>query len=215
MQQLTVQNDDLSITVETLKTELISSNEEAERASRELEAMRSRALQENAQEVYLRERELREAQADLEQIRIERDEWERKALQEHVVADEAKSMLENTTRDLEIEREAREREAAALESEREKVENLQSVLEDFQAGTSTFYLWDSLLRIAAKDHELQDAVKDYETRLVQVTQSLAEFKHRALQAEVSIAVTSYLLRPDRVLDATRRVFDEFYANTTA
>lgn len=138
MQQLTVQNEDLSTTVETLKAELMASNEEAEHASRELETMRSRVLQENAQEVYIRERELREAQADLEQVRIERDEWERKALQEHVVADEANSMLEDARRDLDIEREAREREAAALETEREKVENLQSVLEDFQGGEYTY-----------------------------------------------------------------------------
>lgn len=138
MQQLTVQNEDLSTTVETLKAELMASNEEAEHASRELETMRSRVLQENAQEVYIRERELREAQADLEQVRTERDEWERKALHEHVVADEANSMLEDARRDLDIEREAREREAAALESEREKVENLQSVLEDFQGGEYTY-----------------------------------------------------------------------------
>ena len=76
MQQLTAQNDDLNTTVETLKSELIVSNEEADRASRELEAMRSRALQENAQEAFLRERELRELQSELEQCRMERDEWE-------------------------------------------------------------------------------------------------------------------------------------------
>ena len=134
MQQLTIHNEDLNVTVETLKAELISSNEEAERASRELEAMRSRALQENAQEVFIRERELREVQGELEQVRMERDEWERKALQEHIAADEAKSMADTLGRDLEIEREAREREAVALQTEQEKVNNLQSVLEDFQAG---------------------------------------------------------------------------------
>jgi hypothetical protein len=37
-------------------------------------------------------------------------------------------------RDLELEREARKREAADLSFEREKATNLQSVLEDFQAG---------------------------------------------------------------------------------
>jgi len=38
--------------------------------------------------------------------------------------------------------------------------------------------------LVAKDHELQQAVKDYETQLGQVTLSLAEFKSRALSAEV-------------------------------
>ena len=134
MQQLTAQNEDLMATVETLKAEVLASNEEAERASRELESMRTRAFQESAQEVYLRERELRETQTELEQCRIERDEWERKALQEHVIADEARTALENARRDVELEREARERDAAALQVEREKAENLQSVLEDFQTG---------------------------------------------------------------------------------
>ena len=134
MQQLTAQNDDLNTTVETLKSELIVSNEEADRASRELEAMRSRALQENAQEAFLRERELRELQSELEQCRMERDEWEQKALQEHIVADETKTSLDSLRRDLEVEREARIQESTQLEVEREKTANLQSVLEDFQAG---------------------------------------------------------------------------------
>ena len=97
--------------------------------------MRSKAFQENAQEVIVRERELREMQGELERVRIERDEWEQKALQEHIVADEAKSALELARRDLEIERDVRERDSAALLIEREKANNLQSVLEDFQAGT--------------------------------------------------------------------------------
>ena len=134
MQQLTTENDDLKVTVETLKSELVASNEEGERASHELEAMRSRALQDNAQEVYMRERELRETQAELEQCRMERDEWEQKALQEHVSADEARTALANVRRELEVERTAREMAAAELTVEKEKCVNLQSVLEDFQAG---------------------------------------------------------------------------------
>ncbi|KAI1794366.1 hypothetical protein LXA43DRAFT_996757 [Ganoderma leucocontextum] len=166
VQQLTVQNDDLADTVETLRSELIASNEEAERASRELETMRSRAFHDSSQEAFLRERELREMQAELEQCRIERDEWEQKALQEHVDADEAH---------VEIEREAKQRAETNLEVEREKCVNLQSVLEDFQAS---------------KDHELKQAVKEYERQLIQVTQSLAEFKSRALNAELQLEESS-------------------------
>jgi hypothetical protein len=134
VQQLTAQNDDLNSTVEMLKEELISTSAEAERASSELDNMRSRAFEENAQEIVARERELRETQTELERCRMEKDEWERMALQDKVVADEAKSNAEMFRRDLELEREARERDAAELESEREKSENLQSVLQDFQAG---------------------------------------------------------------------------------
>ncbi|RPD61525.1 hypothetical protein L226DRAFT_471680 [Lentinus tigrinus ALCF2SS1-7] len=175
VQQLTAQNDDLAATVETLKSELIASNEEAERASRELETMRSRALHDSSQETFLRERELHELQAELEQCRIERDEWEQKALQEHVSADEARTVADALRRDLEVEREARQRAETDLAVEREKCGNLQSVLEDFQAS---------------KEHDLKQAVKDYESQLVQVTQSLAEYKSRALNAELQLEESS-------------------------
>lgn len=134
MQQLTAQNDDLTTTVETLKEELIASHEEAERASNELDTMRSRALQENAQESFLRERELRETQTELERCKMERDEWEQIALQERAIVDDLKSTVETFKRDLELEQEARERETLELEAERERAHNLQSVLQDFQAG---------------------------------------------------------------------------------
>ncbi|KAG6918604.1 hypothetical protein DXG01_013015 [Tephrocybe rancida] len=171
VQQLTAQNEDLATTVETLKDELIVSHEEAERAANELDAMRSRALEENAQESVMRERELRETQTELERCRMERDEWERTALQERTLSDDLRSAVETYKRELELEREARDRELLELESEKEKSENLQSVLQDFQA---------------AKDHELKQAVKDYDSQLIQVTQSLAEFKHRALTAELQM-----------------------------
>ena len=137
MQQLSAQNDDLANTVETLKSELIASNEEADRASHELEAMRSRALHDSTQETFLRERELRELQAELEQCRIERDEWEQKALEAHVSADEVRAAADVLRRDLEVERDARQRAETGLEIEREKCSNLQSVLEDFQSCTSS------------------------------------------------------------------------------
>ncbi|KZT00503.1 uncharacterized protein LAESUDRAFT_802663 [Laetiporus sulphureus 93-53] len=175
VQQLTARNDDLTQTVETLKAELIASNEEANRASRELEAMRSRALQESAHESHMREQELRETQAELEQCRMERDEWEQKALQEHIAADEARSTLANLRREIEVERTAKEMAETELGVEREKCTNLQSVLEDFQA---------------AKDHDLEQATKDYESQLQAATQSLAEFKHRALNAELQLEESS-------------------------
>jgi len=134
IQQLTAEGDDLRSTVETLNAELISSNDEAESAARELEALRTRALHENAQESMLRERELRETQSELERCRIERDEWERALMQERVVLNEARVSIDILSRDLEVEQEARRRDVEVLEVERERASNLQSVLEDFQAG---------------------------------------------------------------------------------
>ena len=65
---------------------------------------------------------------------MERDEWERTAMQEKVGAEESRITIESLQRDLELERDARERETGELEFEREKSGNLQSVLEDFQVG---------------------------------------------------------------------------------
>ncbi|KAJ3932917.1 MAG: hypothetical protein NXY57DRAFT_1000924 [Lentinula lateritia] len=171
VQQLTAQNDDLNSTLETLKEELISASEESARTAAELDNMRNRAFQETTHESLLRERELRETQTELEQCRLERDEWERVALQERAFSEDARSAAESITRDLELEKEKRARELAELALQRERGDNLQSVLQDFQA---------------AKEHELRQAVKDYESQLIQVTQSLAEYKHRALTAETSL-----------------------------
>lgn len=148
--------------------------------------MRTRALHENVQENLARERELRETQAELERCKLERDEWERSAMQEKVAADEARLSLEELRRDLEVEREARLRGMSELEAEQEKASNLQSVLEDFQAGIHRSLIKPGLAlkRLLAKDHELQQAIKEHESQLVQITQSLAEFKHRAHTAEV-------------------------------
>ena len=65
MQQLSAQNYDFANTVEALKSEPITFKE-AERASHELEAMRSPARHDSTQETFLRERGLRELQAELE-----------------------------------------------------------------------------------------------------------------------------------------------------
>ena len=70
MQQLLVmaEKDGLSATVQTLKTELIVSHEEVERAFTELDSMRPRRTR-------TLKRELRETQLDFERCRMEHDDW--------------------------------------------------------------------------------------------------------------------------------------------
>jgi hypothetical protein len=43
------------------------------------------------------------------------------------------------------------------------------------------------LSSSVKEHELRQAVGEREAHLVDISQSLAEYKHRALQAEVCIS----------------------------
>ncbi|KAF8842947.1 hypothetical protein BDN67DRAFT_898199 [Paxillus ammoniavirescens] len=167
IQTLSAQNEDLSSTVETLRAELIASHAESERTARELDLLRNHDLHESAAS----ERELRDTLGELERSRMERDEWERVAMQEKVAAEEARSTSDALRRELDLEREAREEDIVGLEAAKETAANLQSVLQDFQS---------------AKEHELHQAVKDYKAQLDDVTLSLAEYKRRALDAELQL-----------------------------
>ncbi|KAH9956216.1 hypothetical protein BC827DRAFT_1364412 [Russula dissimulans] len=169
--QLTAQNEDLLSTVEALQAEVLSSNVEAERASGELDAMRQEVSGESLQ----REQALREARAELERTRTARDDWEAEAMAQRVRAEETRMTLDATYRELAAAKEAGERDARASDAEAERANNLQAVLEDFQS---------------AKDHELRQAVGERESQLADVTQSLAEYKHRALQAELRLEENS-------------------------
>lgn len=50
--------------------------------------------------------------------------------------------------------------------------------------------------IAAKEHETRQAVREYDAQLRQATQSLAEFKSRALRAEVCSFMSCTVLCSD-------------------
>jgi hypothetical protein len=65
---------------------------------------------------------------------MEKDEWERTALEDKAELDELRSNVIALQRDLDLERDGREADVSALEVERERAENLQSVLQDFQTG---------------------------------------------------------------------------------
>ncbi|GJJ14994.1 hypothetical protein Clacol_009264 [Clathrus columnatus] len=175
IQQLTLQSEDYVNTIETLKEELIQSNIEADRSSRELEGLRAKVFQDSAQEAVLRERELHDLQNELEQCRIERDEFEQALMEEKVILDNVKNDVTDLKKELLKESEMRMAVASDLEKERERSSNLQMVLEDFQA---------------AKDHELEQIVREYKEQLQEAILSLAEFKSRALRAEAELQETS-------------------------
>ncbi|KIO21248.1 hypothetical protein M407DRAFT_15839 [Tulasnella calospora MUT 4182] len=172
IQQFTTQNEELNVSVTTLRDELVLASNESAKLSEELSLIRSRAVEESAHEASIREGQILELQNELEICRTERDEWERVAQQESMAADEARSLLDSARREWEIEEAQREKDAQDLAMEKEKSANLQSVLEDFQA---------------AKDAEIRSALADYELQILQTTQSLAEFKSRALSAEAELS----------------------------
>jgi hypothetical protein len=130
IQSLTAENEDLSATISTLNSEFIASNDEAERLARELDALRNRTIEDSAYETSLRERDA----MDLERVRLEKDEWETAAQEDRMVSEQLRAEVEHLKRELEME--VAEKEAQVQETIREKKTsaNLQSVLEDFQAG---------------------------------------------------------------------------------
>jgi hypothetical protein len=65
---------------------------------------------------------------------LAKDEWARLAEQERALREGARDAAEALRRELEAERESRAIVEAERTAERERATNLQSVLEDFQAG---------------------------------------------------------------------------------
>lgn len=135
-------NEDLNYTVETLRSELITSNEDLDHAQNELEASRHRAFDSQRQtsdEAMARESALRELQEDLESSKMDLEEWKGEAGRERVAREahaQAHAVLERELLGLKSERDS-------LRSERdthaESAANLHNVLEEFQAGKKLSY----------------------------------------------------------------------------
>lgn len=137
--ELQANNEDLTFTVDTLKHELIQSHADADHVHSELEQLRSRAFDSqklSIEEVGARERALRDAQEDLERIRLEREEWEGEAMRERVRGEALTASLSQL--EFEYVRAKEEREVMREERDREaeSAANLHAVLEEFQAGAS-------------------------------------------------------------------------------
>lgn len=182
-------NEDLQDSIETLKNELIQSHEDGEHVHSELETLRLRAFdsqKSTTEESMSRETALRDAQEDLERVRMEREEWEGEAMRERVRREEVVSRL--SAAELELEGSRTERESLREERDREaeSAANLHAVLEEFQAGTSMLlHTSPPYSRIrTAKDHELKMTLGELQSQLRATMQSLADYKQRATSAEV-------------------------------
>ncbi|KAF8595380.1 hypothetical protein BDV93DRAFT_501288 [Ceratobasidium sp. AG-I] len=196
--QLTSTNEDLSNTIETLKQELITTSEDASNLSHELSSLRQRALdttssadaelEQTRLELEHTRGELEMTRRELEGERLEREELEREAAQERVMAEEVRAQVNVLRREVEQAATLRARETEAVEREKEKSANLQSVLEDFQL---------------AKDMEIRQALAESESSLQHTIKQLAEFKSRALQAEAELAESTH--NSDRVTALEKEV----------
>ncbi|KAI5477671.1 Golgi matrix protein [Pseudohyphozyma bogoriensis] len=187
-------NEDLNVTIETLKSELIQSHEDADHVHSELEQLRLRAFDSQkatSEEASSREMALRDAQEDLERVRNEREEWESEAMRERVKREELVTRVGQLEMELGTVKTEREVLREDLERETESVNNLHTVLEEFQA---------------AKERELQSTLGDLEDQLAASNESLAEYKQRASTAENQLAAAQN--DSEKVLTLTKEVKDK-------
>ncbi|GAA6062091.1 hypothetical protein JCM10212_002341, partial [Sporobolomyces blumeae] len=187
-------NDDLQMTVETLKTELIQSNEDADAAHSELEQLRLRAFDSEKQtsdEANERDLLLREVQEDLERVKMEREEWESEAMRERVRREEMQSIFGQVEMELATAKSEREALREERDREQESAANLHAVLEEFQA---------------AKDRELQSLLGDLQNQLHDATEALARYRQQAAEAENRLAIAQS--NDEKVLALTKEVKDK-------
>jgi chromosome segregation ATPase len=135
-------NEDFAMTIETLKSELIQSNEDADAAHSELEQLRLHAFDSEKQtndEANERDLLLRELQEDLERVKMEREEWESEAMRERVRREEMQQIFGQMEMELATAKTERENLREERDREQESAANLHAVLEEFQAGTFLFF----------------------------------------------------------------------------
>lgn len=175
--QLQSQNEELHSALESMKTELVISNEDQERFQNELNQLRSRTIdREKAmeEEHYEREEVYRECREEIESLRNQLEDKKREILLESLKREQAESsvlsmenVISSMSDDLKSLKEDRDMQA-------ESASNLQSVLEEFQA---------------AKDSEISNVVSDTQNRLVELEAELALYKQKASTAEAKLAST--------------------------
>ena len=172
---LQASNEDLSETIETLKSELISNNEECERLHTQVEQLRLRAddsAKASLDESSARETQLREVVEDLEKCRLEREDWENQAMKERVERETLETSLNSAERELSQLRHEKQVLKNERDREAESAANLHNVLEEFQA---------------AKDKELRATLGDLQTQLQTTSRSMQEYKQKAQLAEMKLA----------------------------
>ncbi|KAK8865685.1 hypothetical protein IAR55_000830 [Kwoniella newhampshirensis] len=164
----------LQSTIQTLQSELSSASQESASLQAQLAQLRSQS-DSSSSDVLSLTREMRELRGEMERLRLEREEWEVEAGRERErreAVEEEMRLIERRERD---ERRELERALDELDGERERGNNLQEVLSEFQV---------------AKDSELRQATTELETQLRLAATSLSEYKLRAANAETRLSEVS-------------------------
>ncbi|KAG0317625.1 hypothetical protein BGZ99_006196 [Dissophora globulifera] len=169
--QLSAQNNSYLHTIKQLEEELIASHDHYEKTSRELEHLRRRLvdIQEDASaEVVEKENLIHELQSRLQREEREREDWETMASEQRAGKDQAIMNMRAMERERDAARSEKDSLRQELDREIESLNNLQTVLEEFQS---------------TKDSEIQFALEGLQRELRISTAALEEYKERAHVAE--------------------------------
>ncbi|KAI7828061.1 hypothetical protein BC939DRAFT_444430 [Gamsiella multidivaricata] len=171
IEQLTAQNNSYLHTIKQLEEELMASHDHYEKTSRELEHLRRRLveIQEDASaEVVEKENLIHELQSRLQREEREREDWETMASEQRASKDQAIVTMRAMERERNAARAEKELLRQELDREIESLNNLQTVLEEFQS---------------AKESEIQFALENLQRKLNASNASLEEYQTRAQVAE--------------------------------
>ncbi|KIM21828.1 hypothetical protein M408DRAFT_333211 [Serendipita vermifera MAFF 305830] len=189
---LTTQNDTYQNTISSLTSELTSSNAESERVTSELDALRKTltTLQQSSSSAHseatnalnteiasltnemhgLRD-QLKESHELLERGKLEKEEWERVLMAERVASEGIKNEIRILRREVENERAKRIEFEEEYTAEKQRADNLEGVLTEFEASQSS---------------TINSLKQTYTAQVDSLTNSLAEYKSRALNAEATL-----------------------------
>ncbi|KAF9115949.1 hypothetical protein BGX27_005641 [Mortierella sp. AM989] len=168
---LTAQNNSYIQTIKQLEEELMASHEHYEKTSRELEHLRRHMddIKEDAfAEVVEKENLVQELQSRLQREEREREDWETMASEQRASKDQAIMNMRAVERERDAARAEKEALRQELNREIESLNNLQTVLEEFQS---------------TKESEIQFALEGLQRDLKLTSSSLEEYQGRARAAE--------------------------------
>ncbi|KFH73832.1 hypothetical protein MVEG_01046 [Podila verticillata NRRL 6337] len=186
--QLTAQNSDYLLTIKQLEEELMASHEHYEKTSRELEHLRRRLVEiqeDNSAEVVEKENLIHELQSRLQREEREREDWETMASEQRASKDQAIVNMRAIERERDAAKAEKDTLRQELDREIESLNNLQTVLEEFQS---------------AKESEIQFALDGLYRQLSTATASLEDYQTRATVAEDQLRQVSHDVERARQLE---------------
>ncbi|CAG8585887.1 1870_t:CDS:2 [Acaulospora morrowiae] len=165
------QIEELNTLVSELQLDLATSRNERENTAQQLQTLEAQLYDiqlQTSHEISEKDKTIRDLQINLDRSERERLDGEVTIMELKSAKDELLSRIKHLEREMETLKHEKETLKVEKDNESESLNNLQNVLEEFEA---------------AKQSEIREAVEGIQRRLSTATKELTEFKDRALLAE--------------------------------